>query len=119
MTLNDLVNLKTDSPDSYFLVHNGYDGWSYGTPLNPIPITLTTALNILNLIQRKRKINPVQKLKEDPTLLQYAKEGDEYYSKTSNCRFIAFLPLNKCSFRDAYDNKIPTSNNICEREFNL
>lgn len=119
MTLNDLITLKADSPDSYFLVHDGYDGWCYGSPLNPIPITLNTAVNLLSLIEIKQKVDPVQKLRDNPTLLQYANQGDEYYIKTSNCRFIAFLPLSKCSFRDSDDNKISSLEIIGEREFDL
>ncbi len=71
--------------ENQYFVHNGYCGWSYGTPSNP---QLITAADALRLMQ-------VAGISQDQVELfippaQYAEEGELLFKLTGGNRFIVF-----------------------------
>ncbi|RAP55650.1 hypothetical protein [Oleiagrimonas sp. MCCC 1A03011] len=83
---------------SYF-VHNGYLGWSYGTPADPQLIAAPDAEKLMRLAditlsQAQQIIPPAQ----------YAKEGDPLFNATGGNRFLYFGSAEDCA--DLHQDKI-------------
>ncbi|HEY2329205.1 MAG TPA: hypothetical protein VGI63_05270 [Verrucomicrobiae bacterium] len=90
----DLKNLEERHPNARFFVHDGYNGWSYGSPQTPMPVTLETACQLLNILCRKLPENELRdELEEEPTIIgsiEYAAEGSPLFHATLKNRFLAF-----------------------------
>ncbi len=108
-TVAELRALQDKIPGSQFFIHDGYNGWSYGSPLNPTPITPETACRLLNRLARS--ISEAGLRAElgagQATAIEYAKDGDSLFKQTHDTRFLAFLPAWTCSYRDDDDNPTP------------
>ena len=74
-----LEQLARFQPNQRFLVHNGYSGWSYGTPQDAVVISFETARWILGRIEMpdEQLLDAVQRAEPPP--LRYAEEGSELY----------------------------------------
>jgi hypothetical protein len=75
-----------------FFVHNGYLGWSYGTPSDPQLISASDAERIMRLahvtmLQAQEIIPPAQ----------YAQEGDYLFELTGGNRFLYFGNASDCA----------------------
>jgi anaerobic selenocysteine-containing dehydrogenase len=75
-----------------YFVHNGFCGWSYGTPSDPQLISFEDAAKImqqakLSSEQVKQKIPPAQ----------YATEADYLYYLTGKNRFLCFGNIHECA----------------------
>lgn len=75
-----------------FFVHNGYLGWSYGTPSDPQLISTPDAERIMRLanvtlLQAQQIIPPAQ----------YAQEGDHLFELTGGNRFLYFGNVSDCA----------------------
>lgn len=73
---------------SQFFVHNGYSGWSYGTPSDPQLISASDAAKLMEAIglstdQVEQVIPPAQ----------YAKEGEPLFHLTGGNRFLCYGDL--------------------------
>ena len=75
---------------SYF-IHNGYSGWSYGTPSDPQLISREDAAEIM----RCAKLTDEQVGQTIPAA-QYANADDLLFKLTDNNRFICFGDINAC-----------------------
>jgi hypothetical protein len=70
---------------SQYFVHNGYSGWSYGTPSDPQLVSTEDAVRLMQAAS----------LSADQVALilppaQYAETGDSLFKATSGNRFIFF-----------------------------
>ena len=110
----DLEQLQLRHPNAQFFVHDGYCGWSYGCPLNPIPVTLKTAARLLRIVCRLRPYKEVlSELEIEPSAIEYADEHSQFYQLTSNNRFLAFISPKLCGYRDeTTDQPIPPPPNL-------
>ena len=77
---------------SQYFVHNGYSGWSYGTPTDP---QLVSAEDAAKLMQ-------VANLGSDQVALvlppaQYAETGDSLFEVTGGNRFLFFGSCTGCA----------------------
>ena len=88
---------STDTKGRWYL-HNGFNGWSYGSPLNPTPITRTCAIRILTRLVEGRHPDAISKLTAFPNALDYADENDDLYLKSGGNRLIAFVNPDLCVF---------------------
>lgn len=75
----------------YFL-HNGYSGWSYGTPRAPQLVSAEDAAEIM----RRANLSSVQVSLVIPPA-QYATEDDVLYDLTGKNRFICFGEIEACA----------------------
>ena len=97
----DVAPIEATDPNGRWYVHNGFDGWSFGSPVDPTPVTKACAIRILSRMTQKRHVDAVSKLTAFPNALDYADENDELYSTTGKNRLIAFLSPSKCAFRNS------------------
>jgi hypothetical protein len=78
-----------------YFVHNGYDGWSYGTPMNPQLVTVELA---------ERLMTAAGLTKDDVTdvwrVAQYAEEGEPLYEATGRNRFLVYGDIQDCTCCD-------------------
>jgi hypothetical protein len=112
VTEQQIDELMSQYPERRFLVHNGYLGWSWGSPMNPTFITARTAKRLLELIAEHKLVDPLRAVLSNQHPLQYANEGDNLYCQTEGNRFIAFLDPKVCSFDEG-------AKNLTEQEFEL
>lgn len=96
----DLRLVEANNPQGRWYVHDGFDGWSYGAPQDPTPITRACALRILNCIVEERYPDALSRLAEFPNALVYAEKDDDLYLKTGRNRLIAFVSPSNCAFRE-------------------
>jgi hypothetical protein len=82
--------------DTYF-VHDGYDGWSYGSPANPLPITRASAVELMKITG----LTPAAARTWLPPA-QYADVGDALYEATHGNRFLAYGDVTRCSMLGGY-----------------
>ncbi|HEU0300419.1 MAG TPA: hypothetical protein VFR37_13210 [Longimicrobium sp.] len=87
-----------EHPDRRFFIHNGFHGWSYGSPLNPVFITAESARALLDLVARRAEVDALQEVQKEFPPFQYAEEGDDLYKRTGRNRFIAFLDPEGCVY---------------------
>jgi hypothetical protein len=97
----DIAQIEATDTTGRWYVHDGFDGWSYGCPLDPTPIARACALRILSRMTEGRHPDAVSKLAAFPNALDYADENDELYATTGRNRLIAFLSPSKCVFRNS------------------
>lgn len=75
-----------------YLIHNGFSGWSYGTPQDPTLISAEDAAKI---------IAHANLSKDDVSTMcppaQYANTNDKLFKATLNNRFIYFGNVNDCT----------------------
>lgn len=76
---------------SQFFVHNGYAGWSYGTPSDPQLIPANDAAKLmraagLSAARVEQAIPPAQ----------YASEGEPLFHLTGGNRFLYYGDLSSC-----------------------
>ncbi len=95
---NDITRIESTDANGRWYVHGGFDGWSYGCPLNPTPVTRACALRILNRMIEGRHPDAIAKLTAFPNALDYADENDDLYFKTGSNRLIAYLNPATCAF---------------------
>ena len=88
---SDIATIESTDPQGRWYVHDGFDGWSYGSPLNPTPITRACAFRLLSHMIEERHPDAVSKLADFPNALDYADENDDLYLKTGGNRLIAYL----------------------------
>ena len=99
---DDLKKIEGTSKSGHWYVHNGFLGWAYGSPLNPTPISRSTAKNILQRIVGSRHTDAISRLVVFPNALDYADDGDSLCIATGGNRLIAYLPKLECVFEPSY-----------------
>lgn len=105
--IKDIENICNCNPDKRFVVHNGFDGWSYGSPMNPMLVTLKTAIKLIEFIidnktdDKLRMDNLIEKLLSDFPHFIYAEKDDLLFDETHKNRILSFIELKYC----AYTNK--------------
>lgn len=80
------------SDDNVYFVHNGYDGWCWGSPMHPRVVTSETAHALMLIADLSDE--------DVSTWLppaQYAKVGDDLFEITDGNRFLAYGDLRNCS----------------------
>ena len=87
-----------------YFVHNGYCGWSYGTPSDPQVINVNDAAEIM-----KRANLTSDQVKSVIPPAQYADENDDLYKLTGGNRFICFGDIKSCADIDESKIKSPIS----------
>lgn len=97
----DIVPIEATDSDGRWYVHGGFDGWSYGCPVDPTPITKACALKILRRMIQERHPDAIPKLTAFPNALDYADEHDDLYLRTGKNRLIAYLNPKTCAFQSA------------------
>ncbi|WP_312319876.1 hypothetical protein [Stenotrophomonas sp.] len=89
---------------SYF-VHNGYSGWSYGTPSDPQLISASDAAKLMKVAGLTA---------EQVSLIvppaQYAESGDALFAATNCNRYLFFGDLSECA--DVDSGKVDTPMHI-------
>ena len=93
----ELEDLQKRHPDAHFVVHAGYNGWSYGAPQHPVPIALETACGLLNILSKKCPEQELRnELEQESTIVgqvNYADEGDLLFRITMKNKFLAFYKI--------------------------
>lgn len=93
-SLAELKNLEERHPAAKFYVHDGYEGWSYGSPQDPIPVTLETACQLLNILCLTRAEDGLRaELEQAPSVIEYTSENGSLYFATNKNRFLAFMKI--------------------------
>ena len=82
--------------ESKFYLHNGYLGWAYGTPHNPMLISEEDGMLILDYLKRKEGKDFIEECKKTFPPVEYAIEGSEEYIATRQNRFIFYGDVNEC-----------------------
>jgi hypothetical protein len=95
----DLTLIEATDQTGQWYVHNGFDGWSYGCPVDPTPITRTCALRLLKRMIQGRHPKAIELLTASPNALDYGDEGDDLFKKTGGNRLIAYVNPKTCAFR--------------------
>ena len=93
-----ILPIESATPAGRWFVHNGFLGWAYGSPLDPVPITRDCALRILDWMIHNRHPDALERLAKLPAALDYADEGDCLFEKTNGNRLIAFVSPDMCVF---------------------
>jgi hypothetical protein len=76
-----------------FYVHNGYLGWSYGTPTNPQLVSAEDAERLM----RMSGVTMEQLQRDHMRAAQYAKEGDSLFHLTGGNRFLVYGDIRACA----------------------
>jgi hypothetical protein len=97
----DIAPVESTAASGRWYLHNGFDGWSYGCPVDPTPITRACALRILSVMIERRHPDAIARLAALPNALDYADEDDDLCRKTGNNRLIAYLNPTTCIFKKA------------------
>ena len=77
---------------SQFLVHNGYLGWSYGTPADPQLISPSDAIRIMEAVGLD-----MSQVEQIIPAAQYASEGDHLFIVTGGNRFLYCGDVRDCA----------------------
>jgi len=88
-----------------YFVHNGFSGWSYGTPSDPQLISHEDAAKIMQ--QAKLSFEQVE---QTIPPAQYATEADDLYYLTGKNRFLCFGNIHECA--DIKSIKVSSALNI-------
>ncbi|OFW78619.1 MAG: hypothetical protein A2W44_06480 [Acinetobacter sp. RIFCSPHIGHO2_12_41_5] len=88
-----------------YFVHNGFCGWSYGTPSDPQLISLEDAAKIMQQANFSS-----EQVKQTIPPAQYATETDDLYFLTGKNRFLCFGNIYECA--DIKSTKINSALNI-------
>lgn len=75
-----------------YFVHDGYSGWSYGTPSNPQLVSAADAAKIMEAA----KLSSEAVAQVIPPA-QYASAGEPLYKLTGGHRFICFGNIEECA----------------------
>jgi hypothetical protein len=104
LLINEIENICVCNPKKRFMVHNGFDGWSYGSPMNPKLIIFAAAINLLEIIIENGPDSSINKdsikgklLSDFPHFI-YAENNDPLFVKTENNKILSFIELDCCSF---------------------
>jgi hypothetical protein len=90
-----------------FYVHNGYLGWSYGTPMNPQLVSDDDARRLMQIAGLT-----IEQLQSDHMrAAQYANEGDSLFDMTGGNRFLAYGEFRACSDLQADKVTVPLAIN--------
>ena len=89
-----------DSTNSYF-VHNGYCGWSYGTPGDPQLIAEEDAQELMH-----RSNLSMEQISANFPPAQFAEPDSPLFVLLGGNRFLAFSNIQKCG--DRHQRKINT-----------
>ncbi|HXI72430.1 MAG TPA: hypothetical protein VNN22_18915 [Verrucomicrobiae bacterium] len=90
----ELKNLEERHPGAKFYVHDGFNGWSYGSPQDPIPVTHETACGLLNILCLTRSEDKLRaELEQEQSVIEYSSESGSLYSATNKNRFLAFMKV--------------------------
>ena len=92
-----LPDFVPESPNDCYFIHDGYDGWSYGTPMDPTPITLQSALELMRITGLTRR-DTIMRLPP----AQFAEHGDMLFEATGGNRFLAYGNPERCSRGEGY-----------------
>ncbi|WP_313460703.1 hypothetical protein [Stenotrophomonas sp.] len=74
-----------------YFVHNGYSGWSYGTPSDPKLISASDAAKLM-----KQAGLTADQVSQIVPPAQYAESGDALFAATKCNRFLFFGDLTDC-----------------------
>jgi hypothetical protein len=99
VTIDFIHELLKNNHGKRFMIHDGYDGWSYGVPYDPIYITPGTATALINYIIKKKKIPAIELLYESRDI-EYCDENEQLYLRTRNCRIIGLYSPDLCKFEE-------------------
>lgn len=100
-SITDIEILQQQHPAARFFIHNGYNGWSYGSPMNPTAVTHETAVRLLNFLCRTQTEGELRRqLEDESSAIQYAEESTPLYRATRDNRFLAFIASTVCTYRD-------------------
>jgi len=83
--------------ESHFYLHDGYTGWAYGTPHNPMRISDDDGLLILEFLKRKEGKDYSEECQKTFPPVQYAEEETKEYTATHENRFIFRGNLTECA----------------------
>lgn len=98
ITAEQIERLIREHPERRFFVHDGFAGWSYGAPQDPVFVTPETARAILDRVAQRGEVDVLQEVRKEFPPFQYAEEGDDLYARTGQNRFIAFLDPAVCVY---------------------
>jgi hypothetical protein len=100
-----IAELRREHPQRQFLIHDGFDGWAYGTPCNARQIADNLARQLLSIAATRESPSRIwDQLNSGTPAIQYAECGDVLYAATKNNRFLAFVFPDQCLTRDEHDN---------------
>ena len=102
---SDMARVEITDRTGRWYVHNGFFGWSYGSPQDPTPITRSCALRLLNHMAQSRHPTAIELLAAFPYALDYADEGDELFERTGGNRHIAYVSPRDCLFQKAQQSE--------------
>lgn len=102
ITEAQIETLVQEHPERRFLVHDGFCGWSYGSPLNPTFVTAEVAREILNIVAQVSSAKLLEEVQKEDPPLQFAEKGSGLYKRTGKNRFIAFLDPSVCMYDENY-----------------
>ena len=88
------------------MIHDGFFAWSYGSPQNPLMISLDTAVNILSEYEQSTGKDANVEFEQNSLGLIYAEEGDDLYRKTDRNRIMGLYEPESCVFIQEYDREL-------------
>lgn len=96
----DLIAVENEIVNGNYYVHNGYFGYSYGSPLNPKRISKKTALDILNIYFERTGKHPIVEMKKNLNDLVYTEEYSKLFKETMGNRIIGFYSPDNCIYEN-------------------
>ncbi len=108
VSLKQVQRFALIHPDRSFVVHNGYSGWSYGTPLDPVVVALSDVAYLIRFASLDAKGTAgLQETLVGP--IQYASKGDHLFKRTHGNRFVQLVKLSECMFSPGRSVGTPVS----------
>lgn len=98
ITAEQIQRLIEEHPERRFFIHDGFSGWSYGSPLNPTFITAESARALLEVVEHRVNVDVLHEVQKEYPPFQYAEEGDDLYKRTGRNKFIAFFDPAICVY---------------------
>lgn len=88
------------------MIHNGFFAWSYGSPQNPLIISLDTAVKILSEYEQRTGKDANVEFDQNTLGLIYAEEGDDLCRKTDKNRIMGLYELESCIYTWEYNREL-------------
>lgn len=103
MDISRLEGLLERKKNCKLMIHNGFFAWSYGSPQDPIVISLSTAIKVLSLFEMRTGKDANEEMENNTLGLIYAEKDDDLFFMTDKNRIIGLYDLEECVFTMDYD----------------
>ena len=91
-----LAEIQADDPSKRFFLHDGYNGWCYGTPQDPVLISNDDGLFLLQYLERSYEGDILEGVQETFPPIEIAQEDSPQRDAARGTRFLVLGHAEDC-----------------------